>query len=324
MLFFVLSGFVLTLPFIAEPQRRVEPAGFIVKRITRLYPAYWIALGLALGLRFLVLKHGHLDSFSSWANSVWALPISGDTLLRQFAMIAPSINTHGIDPVIWSLVIEMKVSLIFPAIIILVQKTSRFIYALIVVAAFVMISPHLRSLSVLPLFIAGSYLAKYHAPIRVWLWGVSRSARGLALFAGLLLYGSGSFLGSHDDWTNFVVGAGAGLLILLFLASSQLSKFASTAPVQFLGKVSYSFYLIHLPVLLAACSFFQPILHSRPACLALALAASLAVAKVLYETVERPLENYGRRIASRISRHRRVARPNLAEACSPTERGAPS
>lgn len=47
-LFFVLSGFVLTLPYVGPSPKRVDTAPFIVRRLTRLYPAYWTAILLAL------------------------------------------------------------------------------------------------------------------------------------------------------------------------------------------------------------------------------------------------------------------------------------
>lgn len=302
-LFFVLSGFVLTLPFVTEKQRNVEPVGFIIKRLTRLYPAYWAALLIALGLRFVVLQHDHLGVFSTWANSLWALPITRDTLLRHFFMIAPHINTHGIDPVIWTLVIEMKVSLLFPAIIFMVQRTPRYIYAVAIVAALIAISPHLRSLVVLPVFVIGSYLAKYLVPIRAWFSKLPRPTKALLLLIGLLLYSAEPVIGPQGNKTFFVVGFGAGLLIILFLTSTMLSSFASSGPVHFLGKVSYSFYLTHLPVLLAVCSVLYPIVHSSIVCMGVALAASLILSKILYEVVERPPENYGKQLASRINYH---------------------
>ena len=50
-LFFVLSGFVLALPFIGPIAKRLDVADFLVRRVFRIYPAYLVAIGLSLLLR---------------------------------------------------------------------------------------------------------------------------------------------------------------------------------------------------------------------------------------------------------------------------------
>jgi peptidoglycan/LPS O-acetylase OafA/YrhL len=47
MLFFVLSGFVLSLPFI-NGEKPLKLTAFYVKRILRIYPAFIFAIGLSL------------------------------------------------------------------------------------------------------------------------------------------------------------------------------------------------------------------------------------------------------------------------------------
>src|SRR5579859_7503752 len=45
--FFVLSGFVLAVPFFRGV---VSPAGFVAKRAARIYPAYWLALVVSIAI----------------------------------------------------------------------------------------------------------------------------------------------------------------------------------------------------------------------------------------------------------------------------------
>src|ERR1700676_1028669 len=68
MLFFVLSGFVLTLPYTGMRTRKIDPVPFWIRRLTRLYPAYWVALTLALTLRFLVFQPHGLHGLSDWSH----------------------------------------------------------------------------------------------------------------------------------------------------------------------------------------------------------------------------------------------------------------
>ncbi|MFI5289589.1 MAG: acyltransferase family protein, partial [Polyangia bacterium] len=50
-LFFVLSGFVLALPFVGARRKDIPYAGFVIRRIFRIYPVYLVTVGLAILLR---------------------------------------------------------------------------------------------------------------------------------------------------------------------------------------------------------------------------------------------------------------------------------
>jgi peptidoglycan/LPS O-acetylase OafA/YrhL len=312
MLFFVLSGFVLTLPYVGSTPKKIDTVPFLIRRIARLYPAYWVVISLALALRFGVFSPQGLNGLSAWARMHWQLPITGVSILRHISMISPYLNASEVDPVIWSLIIEMKVSLIFPAILWLVVSTRRYQYA---IAALILTlslsafihgpmdegSPWLHVLTMLPVFLFGSYLAKYRAAIvprlrtSVWL----RVAAGIS---GLLLYNSQWLL----PWLNrgvFRLGSavGSGILILVFLGSESLEKIGTSRPILFLGDVSYSFYLIQLPILLAMASVVYPLTSSLTLCIAISLFCSLLLAWVIYVTVEIPGQNYGRRLVKSFS-----------------------
>ena len=298
--FFLLSGYVLALPFVDARRRKIRPMSFIVKRLFRLYPAYWCALALALLLRAFVLQHNHLAPLSSWANGIWQVPVDVRLIVSQFLMLVPNVNTHGIDPVIWSLVIEMKVSLIFPAFIFLVQRTKRPAFAWLILAALVLINPVFRSLRVLPVFVAGSYLAKYREGLQQWWLTRSAFVKVSALLLGLCLYGVSTMLSIPDRWgvSDFITAVGAALLLLLSLYWQPMSRFTASAPARFLGDVSYSFYLLHLPILLAIASVLYPICHSVALCALCALTLSLAASWFMHIWVEMPMIRKGRDLAN--------------------------
>jgi peptidoglycan/LPS O-acetylase OafA/YrhL len=84
----------------------------------------------------------------------------------------------------------------------------------------------------------------------------------------------------------------------LFLSSSALKWIGTSPPVEFLGDISYSFYLIHLPILLAVTSVLNPRIGSPLLCIAICLACSLVVAYAIYSWIEIPGQNLGK-LASR-------------------------
>ena len=152
-MFFVLSGFVLTLPYTGPSPKRIDVVPFIIRRIFRLYPAYWVGILLALLLRFAVFSPTGLYGLSEWANSLWHLPVTWKTLVQHFFMVAPRIQPNAIDPVIWSLIIEMKVSLIFPAVLLLVQHTKKARYALLVMGIAIACNGIFKIFGVLVIFL---------------------------------------------------------------------------------------------------------------------------------------------------------------------------
>lgn len=288
-IFFVLSGFVLALPYVGVQRRPLRPAAFLLKRLCRLYPAYWAALLFALLLRGWVLAHNHLAPLNPWAAALWTIPLTPDLLLRVFAMIAPGVQTNGIDPVIWTLVLEMKVSLLFPAILFVLRRTPHWAFDLLLLAVLAALGPLNPFLSVLPIFFAGACLAKYAAPLRVAFARRSGWLLSLVFLAALALYGIRDILGLPNTYPGaLTISAGSVLLLLLVLCWTPLNRLAASPPVHFLGVVSFSFYLLHLPVLLAVTSLLHPVLHSVPLCAAVALPLALGLARLSYGCIERP------------------------------------
>lgn len=312
LLFFVLSGYVLTLPYSGQSPKKVDTIPFIIRRITRLYPAYWVALSLALALRYLVFSQQGLYGLSTWVNSHWQLQITWLSLVKHFTMISPYLNTNEIDPVIWSLIIEMRISLIFPAILILVQRTNRVRYAVLAFGIAITLSalihgpldsasPWLHALTVLPAFLLGSYLAKYRARVVGFLRMSALNRVGLTIL-GFLLYGSVWFMPFLNRGTaRLGTAVGSGIIVMLFLATNSLEKLGTLRPIRFLGDISYSFYLIHLPILLASTSVLYPLTGSVLLAIAASLGISLPAAWAIYVMVEIPGQDLGKGMARAFS-----------------------
>lgn len=315
MFFFVLSGFVLTLPFL---RGRADPYGtFVLRRICRIWIPYVVIVAAALGARVAFRPYSDGHSISSWVDQAWREDLSPLLLLNHASLIGPFKDTL-IDPVVWSLTIEMRISIVFP---LLVWVALRWRWQLTLIASFVVgaigyamdykdVAANLgRTIAFVPLFVVGILLAKHRADISTFL--AARKQRfGMWPVLGLavLVYTSPWWVlptaerlhvAPVDDWA---ATAGVVLFIAAALTSKRVIRALTHRIPMWLGRISYSLYLIHAVVLL---SFVHLFYGNVPLVVIwmLTVVVSLALATVAYRYVEVPALELGRRLARR-RRHR--------------------
>lgn len=153
-------------------------------------------------------------------------------------------------------------------------------------------------------FVIGATLACYLAPIRRLLTRLPPIGRWAMLLAGLLT------LQAH--WSRIhpvqesMVALGSALVIVAALSPGVIERALMARPLRFLGRISYSVYLVHVPLLLAAVLL---LLHGRvpmAALLACVPPAAVALGWLFHATVAEPCAQLGQRLATRM-RHRRPA-----------------
>jgi peptidoglycan/LPS O-acetylase OafA/YrhL len=149
-------------------------------------------------------------------------------------------------------------------------------------------------------FIAGVVLAARLTVLHAALSDLPKVVRRLLWLAAALLLSIPDY---DNSFTLFFFSSllGAALLLLLCLDSPAAQRVLTLKPLHWLGRVSYSLYLVHLVVIVA----LVRALHLQVAAPLLLLAAvplSLLVAEVFYQLVERPSQSLGRRLAARVER----------------------
>ena len=204
---------------------------------------------------------------------------------------------------------ELRISLILPLLIIATQRSplaALSATALILVASSVALS-HVHNVWLASLLSSGLYLLAFAAGCGLML-ACDRLRKGAALVPpavvlvvaaiGLALLLSNSpadpLQQSLPQWM-LLLGTTLGATILVALALSGRATALARRPILWLGTVSYSLYLVHVPIILA-------LLHASGGAyqlplLAVAVLASLATAAVMQATVERGSQRLGRRIA---------------------------
>ena len=303
--FFVLSGFVLSLGFY---KGRTSAAPFLVNRIFRLYPPYLCALLVVVVLRWLVPMQP-LGDLSYWINGFWLAPLKASQLWPAVTMLA---DTQGpqLNPTAWSLIIEMRASLLFPVIMFLLLRFGwRRALAAAMVLGFLAAIPSdgqtnlYATLQYGVFFVAGAVLAQHRATLISRCRSLAGAVQLSLLAAAVLMYtqifwlfpSSGLHVQPLDDAATAL---GAATLVVLALASPRASIVLPTA-LRRLGKGAYSFYLYHFVVLLT----LAHVLYGHVAIWQiwlLALGATLLVSAVTYRLIEVPCIAAGHYLARRL------------------------
>lgn len=298
-LFFVLSGFVLALPYtrgVSQPYPT-----YLLRRVARIYLPYLAALGLAvLGAS---IWHGHLY-LGEWAETSWTAPPDWPSI-RDHVLFVGAYNWLLYNRVFWSLVVEMRVSLIFPLLAAAMTRI-RLVYALasagLCLATFRLLARALPRLTgdfatvaYVSVFIAGILLARHLRTIESWYEARNRPERWAiagSVFAG---YFFGHLL---PHLSKLAILYGAVGAILLAINSETARKLLAHGVARFLGTISYSLYLIHLPILYA----LTFMLHTRmryTLLFVLYLLLAVGCATIFHALVERPCIELGRRVGRR-------------------------
>jgi peptidoglycan/LPS O-acetylase OafA/YrhL len=328
-LFFVLSGFVLHLSYGRGARQTV--GGFMVRRVSRIWVPYAIWVGAAMVLSVL-LGGEHIPALSSWFNIPWQKPLDA-AAVAEHALLVGSFDDGQYVPAIWSLVHEMRISLVFPLLVGVTLTLgwrrglmSALPLACLGYATSKVWSP-VETVMYLLCFAVGILLAEHRHAITLRLTHSRRGTRLLLAVGGALLFSG--FAWTDERWFPEPIGRLAHLhLATVLAATASAAIFIALAQVpgrarqalrsrlpQFLGRISYSLYLGHTVVLLAIMHFMAP--RIDPVALLVPIwMLSIALAAVSERWIERPAQALGRRTARRLER-RATAPSNVATRAVP-------
>lgn len=297
-LFFALSGFVLSLPWLrGRPQ---DYPTFAIRRIFRIYVPYLVATILTL-LLMSAFSRSRLGDTTDWFSKAWSDPPSPSLIFDQIAMLGgydtPNFAT-------WSLVVEMRISAVFPLAMLLVLKYGRtgllLLLPVTIVVWFLIKFLHLPAMADLQLkqipmygfaFALGAIVAAFSDAIR---------ARGCALcwlLIGILLFGI-DYLSIPYYPQQLLLGLGAAAILAGTISDGFWRQTLLTRIPVRLGKISYSLYLVHLPVIVAGVRLLSGTLSSWQSTIA-SVVAAVCIAEVFHRLVERPAMEMGRFLTSR-------------------------
>jgi len=305
--FFVLSGFVLSYPYL-QLDRKYSAFNYVRGRILRLYPAYIFTI--------LVTAFYHYRNNLSF-DTLKAVFIHNQEprIWNELAMV---LHNHDFYLPGWTLRIEMIYSLIIPLLVILVLKKKQLI-PLVFILCFFIGDPNTRLY--MTHFIYGLGLAyvyprlaalnfsetkffKYRYLIYLLIF-VLFSFRNWRYFIPAVEELFHKFWVIHIRWEHFS-GIAAFIILLLVIMSKNAQRFLENPVLLFLGKISYSIYLIHWVLVLVVMEHWDKwaaVLGDGYlrffGMLAILLTITILCATIMYKYIEQPFIKLNRRLRSK-------------------------
>ncbi|WP_285116413.1 acyltransferase [Leifsonia sp. fls2-241-R2A-40a] len=317
LVFFVLSGFVLTLPFLSRPPTRRSTLAYYGRRIVRLYVPVWASLVLALALALAVPRN---PAMGGWMGTHHAPTVSStwhDPVLL--------FGTSNLNSPLWSLTWEVWFSLLMPVMFLLIRFTraARWWWAaiplLMLVSAAARFDVIRRALpdagltadllQYLPVFGIGMLLAVNRnrlaaaaGRIRTW-WPIVAGALLLTI-SPTLIAPNGYGVGQAFAYLLSLTGV-AGIVVLAF--ASPVRRPLEARPVQWAGTRSFSIYLVHEPILVATALLVGANGWWWLLTAAAVIPIILLTAEVFHRFVERPSITLSRAVGRAIEGRRATA-----------------
>jgi peptidoglycan/LPS O-acetylase OafA/YrhL len=300
--FFVISGYLITKIILSDLcSGGFTLARFYERRVRRIFPALFLMLAVSSACAYLLLLPHEMIAFgkSLMAAAAFVSNVFFSGEIGYFDMAAeqkPLLH-------VWSLAVEEQFYIFWPLVLLVLhnkagQKGAFFFCALLAgvsllhseylvhearSTAFYLMPSRAFELGIGALLSLGSDFAFFRQMPR-------RAADGASL-AGIALIGAALFL--FDDLTPFPGKAallpclGAALVIAAGARHATAGGwFLSLPPVTFIGRISYSLYLWHWPILVFTYLYYGRQLHFDEKCWALLLTA--VTAYLSWRFVEEP------------------------------------
>ena len=246
-LFFMLSGFIITYSYTVEFQSFTwfTYRHFLYKRLSRIYPAHLFALGLLVMLGIALFITGR-DITS----------LGPVTDLVQEVLMVNNWNPWDVrlswNAPNWSISAEWSAYLLFPLLLVLVRSIPRrFLFLLVALLPLLMVLSYrlgraefgpVRIMTEFTCGIALYYIWQAMSPNLLW--------SQIGLLCAIIYIPIGILLGIAGINVRWEIILVPPLLLSLALNTGSVTRFFARPLPEYLGRVSYSLYITHFPVIL--------------------------------------------------------------------------
>jgi peptidoglycan/LPS O-acetylase OafA/YrhL len=242
-LFFVLSGYVLSRSLSGVEANIRSLRKFYLARIFRIYPPLWFACAFALV--YLSLSRNHpspigispwyigLSPVASWVGAIKSICFAGMALV----------------PPLWSVRVELLGSLLLPLIVLTIQRGLGLWLLSITVAISLLPLDGKYGVAFIPCFVLGALAFRYQSRFGYH----AKSLSGIAGSALLLLFFRRvnplwRFEINYEAVSPLLVESLAAAILIVGLVERRSDALRSRTAT-YLGDISYSVYLLHFTVM---------------------------------------------------------------------------
>lgn len=323
--FFVLSGFVIGRGLLDELERtdRIDLKAFALRRVRRLLPAFALLVSVVVLLSSTIGSYGGFSLGS--ATAIWASLFNANTHLTFAREDYFSASTE-LNPLLhtWSLSIEEQFYFVFPSFMLIAwivgrrsnRTTSR--RALAVALSAVVVTTFLLSTVLVLGWVSATVptpfgdllvdrtFAFYNVVLRSWEFAagalvafvravpMSRRAAAAGTVTAALSLGIAAV--AFDEHTAFpgpgaLVPVAATVVLLIVGERSPLQSLFARRPLQWLGELSYGWYLWHWPAIVFAAALTTGTSLGSDWLIVAAAVGSLLPASLSLRLVENPIRH---------------------------------
>lgn len=308
-LFFVLSGFVLTLRFVSNQQGSLFPAA--IKRYVRLMPIALVSVLFAyliMSLGFIYAGEAAQVTGSGWLTGLYVFDpsLSGALLHGLLGVFSAGVDAPtSYNPVLWTIYYEFLGSLLVFGIASLVRGQSKR-WLLYIIALLAFINTFFCGF-ILGLILADLYASRQQLFERIqnmsWVY-----KSGLLLFALLIAafpteqaqlgpyWNALILLKSDIDISRTILElVAASIIIMLALSWGGMTRLLERRQLIWLGKISYALYATHFIILFSLASGLFTVVDNYLSYLpavavtaVISISATLALSALWHRYIELP------------------------------------
>ena len=292
-IFFVISGYIITRTYFGDlATGKVSLPQFYMRRVRRLAPVYVVVLLVTAAAAYTLLGPLHLKNFS---HSLFTQPlylqnitfwVEGDYFDNAYTK--PLLHT-------WSLAVEEQFYIAYALLILLGRRSGKWLVPVLIAAMIVSIAMAYKVSAFSP------KSAFYWLPTRVWEFSigilVALRFRDVPRAPSVFLYAAGiaavawSIVG-FDEKAAFpggqsILACVGTAMVLASTGREARSILLDNWLLAWIGRLSYSLYLWHWPILAIATTYLDRALRFEEAMLGLAL--SFFLSHMTFKYVEQPV-----------------------------------
>jgi peptidoglycan/LPS O-acetylase OafA/YrhL len=257
-IFFVISGYLMTGIILGKLEKKqFSLLGFYLARAQRIIPALLFLCVSVLIILCIFLPPTEFEKLGVQIASA-ATFVSNIQFWRDAGYFDSSAHEKWLLHT-WSLSVEWQFYIIYPIVILFIQRIFSTSSTKWFILAGALISFCLSAVLPLRWLDAGFYLL----PTRAWEMMVGgllfifpftfkkNHSLALEILGVIFIVISVGFLDSHQKWPGWLAALPVLGASLIIFASNASSKITGNFGMQYIGKISYSFYLWHWPICVA-------------------------------------------------------------------------